>query len=302
MAPRLHTDGGPVRYAVSAPTRAADHPDASGQNGKPLPDLVLVHGWCCERSSMVTLKQEFGNEHTIVEVDLRGHGQSLEGSDDGSMGAGQRRMETAGPVPQALLDVQIEDYGRDLWDICKAARLDRPILIGHSMGALAVLATLAAQPHGPNAPRGAVLLDPAPVANGTAQRFWADAYSETLRDHSGAWRREFAQSLFLPSDRSARMALVEAMARTRSEVAAGAARAMGDFDGASALARVDCPLLVIHADSAETAIRKIAREHDVALTSGQTVGAGHFHHLEVPEQVMPMIRKWMEVTFDSASR
>lgn len=245
---------------------------------------------------MITLKEEFGGEHRIVEVDLRGHGTSLDASDDGSMGAGNRRMESNGPVPQALLNVRIEDYGQDLWSICKAARLQRPILIGHSMGALAVLATLAAHPHGPNAPSAAILLDPAPIANPRAKAFWADAHRELLRDLSGSWRREFAQSLFLPSDRASRITLIEAMARTRSEVAAGAAKAMADFDGASALANVDRPLLVIHANSAEHQIRAVAREHQVSLTSGQTVGAGHFHHLEVPEQVMPMIRRWMQIT------
>lgn len=304
MAPQLYTDAGPVRYAVSPRERVTGASEGTAEPDDQRPDMVLVHGWCCERSSMITLKQEFSDDHTIVEVDLRGHGESLEASDDGSMGAGQRRMETTGPVPQALLQVRIEDYGRDLWAICKNARLNRPILIGHSMGALAVLAAMAARPHGPNAPSAAVLLDPAPVANPKAKQFWAQAQREAIRDLSGAWRREFAHSLFLPSDRASRVAIIEAMAHTRTEVAAGAAKAMADFDGASALANVDCPLLVIHADSAETAIRQIAREHQVPLTSGQTVGAGHFHHLEVPEQVMPMIRKWMEVTLglESARR
>ncbi|MGB3186139.1 MAG: alpha/beta hydrolase [Ornithinimicrobium sp.] len=288
MAPELHTDAGPVRYAVTAPELAGD--------ATVRPDLVLVHGWCCERSSMATLKEEFGAEHRIVEVDLRGHGESLEASDDGSMGVGNRRSETAGPVPHALHHVRIEDYGQDLWSICKAARLQRPILIGHSMGALAVLAALSADPHGPNAPSGGVLLDPAPVTNPQAKAFWASAHQDILRDLSGEWRRDFARSLFLPTDRAARIAVIEAMARARSEVAAGAAKAMAEFDGASALAGVGCPLLVIHANTAEHQIKVVAREHNVSLRTGQTVGAGHFHHLEVPEQVMPMIRKWMEVT------
>ncbi len=245
---------------------------------------------------MATLKEEFEAEHRIVQVDLRGHGESLEASDDGSMGAGNRRAEAAGPVPRALHNVRIEDYGQDLWDICKAARLQRPVLIGHSMGALAVLAALSADPHGPNAPSGAVLLDPAPVVNPQAKAFWASAHQDISRDLSGDWRRDFARSLFLPSDRASRFALIEAMARARSEVAAGAAKAMAEFDGVSALAGVGCPLLVIHANTAERQITAVAREHNVSLTTGQTVGAGHFHHLEVPEQVMPMIRKWLQVT------
>ncbi|MGB5952154.1 MAG: alpha/beta hydrolase [Ornithinimicrobium sp.] len=259
---------------------------------------MLVHGWCCERSSMITLKQEFNAEHRIVEVDLRGHGDSLEVTDDGWMGAGSRRQNADGPLPQALLGVRIEDYGHDLWKICREARLHRPILIGHSMGALAVLATLAGKHHGPHAPRAAVLLDPAPVVNRKAKAFWAKAYPDISRDLSGQWRREFARSLFLPTDRASRIALIESMAHTRADVAAGAAKAMAEFDGASALSNVECPLLVLQANTAEHQIKQLAREHAVSLTLGQTVGVGHFHHLEAPEQVMPMIHKWMEVTLE----
>ncbi len=250
---------------------------------------------------MVTLKEEFGTEHRIIEVDLRGHGESLDAQDDGSVGVGYRRDTASEPVPEALSHVRIEDYGADLWAICKDARLYRPVLIGHSMGALAVLAALAQQPSGPQAPIGAVLLDPAPIVNPDAKAFWTEAADRVRHDPSGAWRREFADTLFLPTDRASRVALTEAMARTRSEVAAGAALAMADFDGSAALAAVATPLLVIHAATAERQITEVARAADVDLTSGQTVGAGHFHHLEVPEQIMPMIRQWMRLTFDDIS-
>ncbi len=286
MAPALHTNAGPVRYAVSGPT-------SSGA-----PDLVLIHGWCCERSSMVTLRDEFGTEHRIVEVDLRGHGESLDAQDDGSMGVGHRRNDHSEAIPQTLTQVRIEDYANDIWAICKQARLHRPVLIGHSMGALVVLATLAARPLGLSAPIGGVLLDPAPIVNPAAKAFWTDAVGHLRRDGSGAWRRAFAKGLFLNTDRASRIALIEAMARARPEVAAGAAAAMADFDGEGALGQVDRPLLVIHANTAERQVTSVAANAGVSLTTGQTVGAGHFHHLEVPEQVMPMIRQWMKLALE----
>ncbi|MGB3257113.1 MAG: alpha/beta hydrolase [Ornithinimicrobium sp.] len=283
MAPALHTTAGPVRYAVSGPS-------SSGA-----PDLVLIHGWCCERSSMVTLRQELGTEHRIVEVDLRGHGESLDAQDDGSMGVGHRRNDHTEAIPHTLTEVRIEDYADDIWAICRQARLHRPVLIGHSMGALVVLAALAARPVGPSAPIGGVLLDPAPIVNASAKAFWADAVEHVRRDASGAWRRAFAQSLFLETDRASRVTLVEAMARTRPEIAAGAAAAMADFDGVAALGQVNRPVLLLHASTAERQVFAVAKEAGLSLTTGQTVGAGHFHHLEVPDQVMPMIRAWMKI-------
>ncbi|MGB3827537.1 MAG: alpha/beta hydrolase [Ornithinimicrobium sp.] len=284
MAPELHTTAGPVRYAVTGPS-------SSGA-----PDLVLIHGWCCERSSMVTLREEFGSEHRVVEIDLRGHGGSLDAQDDGSMGVGHRRTDHSEAVPEPLTQVRIEDYASDIWAICKQARLHRPVLIGHSMGALVALAVLAARPLGAHAPIAGVLLDPAPIVNPDAKSFWGEVAEHVRRDVSGSWRREFAQTLFLKTDRASRIALIEAIARTRTEVAAAAATAMADFDGEDALSRVDRPLLVIHANTAERQVSTVARSAGVELTTGQTVGAGHFHHLEVPEQVMPMIRQWMKLT------
>ncbi|MGB7449573.1 MAG: alpha/beta hydrolase [Ornithinimicrobium sp.] len=283
MSAELHTPAGPVRYAVSGPqaSRRAD--------------LVLIHGWCCERSSMTTVREEFGAHHRIVEIDLRGHGESLDAQDDGSMGVGYRRALGGETVPEALTTVSIEDYADDVRSICARARLRHPVLIGHSMGALVVLAALAEPPAGSHGASAGVLLDPAPVLDPKGKQFWADAVEPLRRDTSGAWRRAFAARLFLPTDRAARVTLTEGMARTRPEVAAGAASAMATFDGDAALRGIDRPLLVIHGPRAEREIDAVAREARLDLTSGQTVGAGHFIHLEAPDQVMPMITRWMGI-------
>ncbi len=285
MTSAVHTPAGQVRYVVSGP------PDSG------CPDLVLIHGWCCESSSMITIKEAFGEEHRIVEIDLRGHGESARIEDDGSMGVGfSRPSDLDEPVPRALREVRIEDYADDVWLICRTAALRSPVLIGHSMGALVVLATLAGHAAGPNAPVGGVLLDPAPVINAKRKEFWAQAAPQVAADLSGRWRTAFAESLFLPTDTASTRAITETMARFRPAVAAGAARAMAVFEGEAALRAVDHPLLVLHAATVEHQIKQVARDAGLRLTTGQTVGAGHFHHLEVPEQVMPMIRRWLQVT------
>lgn len=249
---------------------------------------------------MITVREEFGTEHRIVEIDLRGHGASLDAQDDGSMGVGHRRNDAGEAVPSPLHNVTIEDYAEDVLAICKQARLYRPLLIGHSMGALVALAALASRSVGSHAPIAAVFLDPAPILNPSAKAFWKDAADHVRKDANGQWRRAFAQGLFLSTDRASRVAITEAIARTRTEVAAGAAAAMATFDGNAALLRVDRPLLVLHANNAERAVGKLAKQAGIPVTIGQTVGAGHFHHLEVPEQVMPMIRQWMNVTLPTS--
>lgn len=285
MAPAVHTPAGQVRYAVSGPP-------ASGR-----PDLVLIHGWCCESATMSTLTKHFGRTHRIVQIDLRGHGESSRIEDDGSMGVGCSRADDLDePVPRSLRAVRIEDYADDVWTICRKAVLTSPVLIGHSMGALVVLAALAAGSSGPQAPIGGVLLDPAPVVNPRAKAIWAEAAVQVAADRSGRWRTAFAEGLFLPTDVVGRQTVVETMSRFRPAVAAGAARAMADFDGDTALRAVTHPLLVIHAGTVERQVATVAEEAGVPLTTGQVVGSGHFLHLEVPEQVMPMIERWLALT------
>lgn len=283
--PVLPTPAGQVRYAVSGPT-------ASGK-----PDLVLLHGWCCESTSMVTLKNAFGAEHRILEIDLRGHGESSRIEDDGSMGVGGVRIGDLGePVSKALREVAIKDYTEDLWQILRKARLRNPVLIGHSLGALVVLDALAQGYSGPQAPVAGVLLDPAPAVNADVKSRWFEIADKVAADRSGAYRTEFAQSLFLPTDQVGRHSITETMARFRPAVAAGSARAIANFDGEAAVRKITAPLLVLRAASVERQLVQTAKQAGVPLTTGQTVGAGHFHHLEVPEQVMPMISQWLKIT------
>lgn len=284
MAALLHTPAGPVSYAVSGPT----------DSGRP--DLVLVHGWCCDRSVMAPLLEHFARRHRVAVLDLRGHGASRESDDDGSTGVGLGRPgEADGLVPAALREATIETYARDVLGVCREGRLRSPVLIGHSMGGLVALDALRGTTGKGHQPRGAVLLDPAPVLNAAGKAMWADSVPQIARDHSGHWRRRFIEGLFLPTDRVGRERLPELAAGVPATIASAAALAMADFDGARDLRELAVPLLVLHAASVERGLREAAADPSL-VTTGQTVGAGHFHQLEVPEQVIPMIERWLATT------
>lgn len=290
MAPVLRTAAGPVSYAVSGPSDSERR------------DIVLVHGWCCDRSTLDPVREHLEPRHRVLAIDLRGHGASLEWDDDGSTGVGcGRRGDQDAMVPEALREVRIEDYAQDVLQACREARLLRPVAIGHSMGGLVALAAVRALDPSPAAhPGAAVLLDPAGIANANVKEFWQRRAQEVARDHDGSWRRDFAATLWVPAPSGSvpspeRARVVELMAGTPAAVAAAACRAMARFDGAEALRHVGGPLLVLHGASVERGLADHLPD-PALLTTGQTVGAGHFLQLEVPEQVLPMIDRWLAVT------
>jgi pimeloyl-ACP methyl ester carboxylesterase len=82
------------------------------------------------------------------------------------------------------------------------------------------------------------------------------------------------------------------MTAGRPDIAAAVMQAMADFDGAAALGQVTVPVLSIGSASPTNAAEDI-KALCPSITIGQTVGAGHFNHLEVPEQVNPMIERFL---------
>jgi len=66
--------------APRGPDRAVDSPDGVTIvyhiEGKGSPALVFVHGWNCDRSYWRDQVAYFARTHTVVAIDLAGHGES----------------------------------------------------------------------------------------------------------------------------------------------------------------------------------------------------------------------------------
>jgi pimeloyl-ACP methyl ester carboxylesterase len=164
------------------------------------------------------------------------------------------------------------------------------VLVGHSLGALIGLACAARA----GATRALVMVDPAPITNEGAKKFFRESADAVAADGGGSWRQKFVEGMFLPTDVTRRAAIIEQMPRTSPEVAAEVIRVMAEFDGASALAEVTVPVLSIGSavpTNASADLRRLCP----AITIGQTVGAGHFNQLEVPGQVNAMIERFLAV-------
>src|SRR5512134_1184173 len=112
----------------------------TGGAGKP--PLVLAHGSSDDGLCWTNLAKELTDRYDIIMFDARGHGLSDP------------------PTPNDPEDVQVED----LSELIKALKLDKPILMGHSMGSASVAHFAAKYP---DVPRAVILEDPALIRPAT---------------------------------------------------------------------------------------------------------------------------------------
>jgi pimeloyl-ACP methyl ester carboxylesterase len=227
--------------------------------------VVLVHGWCGDRTYLEPQQAHLSRNRTVVAFDLRGHGQS-DPAPDGRYG--------------------IEDFADDVVAVVAERALGAPVVVGHSMGGLVALECAAR-----GVASAAILLAPAPILDERGKSYFLRSVDAVAEDVDGAWRRRFAERIMLPSDTARRDEIIAGMPLTDRLIAAAAMRGMGEYDAATALGRVSVPVLVISAAHPEdlAPVRTLCP----TLVSGQTVGAGHFNQLEVPEQVNPMIDRFL---------
>ncbi len=111
----------PVPAGPAAGPGVATAPDgvsiAYTASGEGSPALVFVHGWMCDQTYWAAQAATFSETHTVVTIDLAGHGKS--------------GMEREGWPLMA--------FGTDVEAVVETLDLDRVILIGHSMGGPVVL-------------------------------------------------------------------------------------------------------------------------------------------------------------------
>ena len=97
------------------------------------------------------------------------------------------------------------------------------------------------------------------------------------------------------ADPEQRRWIVETMCSVPLTVAAAGIRGIVAWNGVGALALCKVPLFVLSSEPDGSNDPKRLLPFKPDLHAGMTIGAGHFHQLEVPEQVSPMIERFLEL-------
>jgi len=143
------------------------------------PELLFVPGWCCDHTAFQPQFDHFGRTHAVTSIDLRGVGQSDQ-PDDG---------------------YSIPDLTDDVAAFCVEVGIEKPVVVGHSLGGM-----IAVELGGryPSLVSALVLVDPGPI----------DPQQETVEFFRG-----FAEQLEEPNGQDVRREYVHDMGARDEELA-----------------------------------------------------------------------------------
>lgn len=237
------------------------------------PPLVFVHGWCCNLTHFAPQMAHFSARHRCVAVDQRGHGES--------------------DAPEQAYS--IDGFAGDLAWLCEQLSLRKPVVIGHSLGGAVALRFAAGYQELSSA---IVMLDGAVFFPEVALSRFAQTFDTYRSEQYIEPLRQFIGGMFLPGDDSPlRTEITDGMLRTPQHVMVAAMEGLIAYDTTRAesdAAALSVPAMYV---GAAEPVAKMARVKELmpGAVRAQTAGAGHFHQLEVPEQINAMIERFLVI-------
>ncbi len=233
---------------------------AYSETGRGEPAVVLVHCWTCDRREWDAQLPLLARKRRVVALDLAGHGES-----------GKERAAWT-----------IEAFGDDVVAVVEALKLERVVLVGHSMGGYVSLAAAA------QLGDRVVGLVPVDTLLDFEERMPADqiaAYADKFEQDYAAVAEAFVREyLFAPSSPPAVIEAVVARARGAPKaMAIGALRATWSYDAAEAADRLRLPIQAVNGDRYPTNL-EANRRHARSYAATIMKGVGHYPMLEDPDR------------------
>jgi pimeloyl-ACP methyl ester carboxylesterase len=198
-------------------------PLAFYDNGTSKRAFVLIHGWGCDHTTLLRQQAFFADTHRVVNVDLRGHGES------GS--------------PEQIYSVA--RFADDIAWLCRELNVQRATVVGHSMGGAVALETAYRYPE---LVRAVGLIDSVFQAPAELLEMLASMLPDLQGSDYQSTYREIMAALSLPSDLAELSPILSTLPKTTRHVLLSALQQyMEAHDFARAAASCSVPVAYIGA-------------------------------------------------------
>jgi N-formylmaleamate deformylase len=229
------------------------------RSGGDKPPLVLLHGFTDNGACWFPVTDSLAQDYDLIMPDVRGHGKSA-------------RIAGIGFSNEALAE--------DAAALIQALGLDRPAVLGHSLGGYTGLILAAAHPE----LVGCLLLEDPPLSpppppeqaaqRGDGMRDWAD----NMRRMQGQSLEELAAGEHVRSPRWSDAEL-EVWAQSKHQVDLDVfALRLPRQQWQPLMQQVECPVLLIYGDTRTLVDDTIAQEAAALWKNGQAVQISHAGH------------------------
>jgi pimeloyl-ACP methyl ester carboxylesterase len=233
------------------------------------PPVMLVHAWAGNRTWMRHQLEHLRQRHRVVSIDLRGFGES----------------------DRPAQAYTVAGFADDVAWMAAQLHLEGPALVGHSMGGSVVLEVAARHPRLASA---VVILESLTVAPPELVAGFRPLLAAIRTPAFAPALTQFAESLLGPHVTSPRRAaIIETMVTSSPHVLISSLENLLDHDSASAAAACKVPTLYVSSGPWYTDVARFKKLCPM-LSTAQLVGCGHYFPVEVPEQVNPMIARFLE--------
>ena len=244
------------------------------ETGSGDPPILLVHGGMDDHTHFAPQYEHFGINHRTIAIDLRGYGQS----------------------DKPRQNYTIAGYADDLVWLCNELQIVKPVIIGHSMGGLIALELASKFPELPSA---IVILD-SPVI---PPKEFIEGLKPLVLAMQTQEYRENLKNFLLPfigftNDPNRKDRLLQELLLVEQHVIASTLASYSTYNSVSAAASCKVPVLYV---GSGIPFSDLSRFNSLCpqLIVEKTFGSGHYHQLEVPQQINSLIDRFLTKILNS---